>query len=684
MNRSARFSCADVDVIVRRCLVGVFAGLLVAWWSALVLAEWGVFSAGVCVAVFCLTALLAGALAGRAPVSRGGARWHGLLLLLLFAAALFLALPPSEMVLGGWDPGVYVHTAATVSRTGALRFRSPGLAGMDADAQRLLARDLHGVREPFTGMRVLPDGTVSPQFFHLYPCAMALFHRLGGLRAALLLNPLLGGASVLAVYVLARSLLGAPWGLAAALCLLLNPAQIWQTKFCTAEMLTQFLLLGAFCCLVRAARQGRRAAVRSWVLGGASLGAAFLARYDTLLVILPTVAVGALAYPARRGARGPVAALAAAGLLLAHACLHMRLVAPYYRPLSGAVAAVLGAFVVALPPTAWWLRRVAASGRWPLGVARCRADAALRVLCVLFSAWACYAWWLRPRLPAALTEVFWLQRLAGACGLDVLAAHFTAREAGNMRYLADTLGAPGLALALLGVAWLIARARARGRWLWVLPASGIMVFFVTNVFNDHFMLWVTRRFVPVVFPLLAVGAAAGLKLITRRAARLGGARAACGVGAAVLVLVLGVNARRTVTAAAFHDWPGLLAWHEDLVRHIPADAPVYCDQPGFAAPLRFLFGRRAFALQARGPEARPGLLALLERKAARGREAYLLSQQPVPKSAHAWLRPVARVPLDSHILNRQRQGFPLTLRHRGGRFTLYRVVPPPRGVIPGA
>ena len=90
--------------------------------------------------------------------------------------------------------------------------------------------------KPFAGFLLLPDGRVSPSFFHAYPALLAVALALGGIWGALLVNPLLAAAAVLALHALARRVVPSPWALAAPLALALNPALLWQAKFPTSEL----------------------------------------------------------------------------------------------------------------------------------------------------------------------------------------------------------------------------------------------------------------------------------------------------------------------------------------------------------------------------------------------------------------------------------------------------------------
>ncbi|MEX2607382.1 MAG: hypothetical protein WD708_08555, partial [Kiritimatiellia bacterium] len=153
-------------------------------------------------------------------------------------------MPPGETIPGGWDPSVYVQTAAQISQQGGLLFDHPDVAAQPPHLQEILFRDVHGIPEPFGGMRLF-EGKVTPQFYHLYPSLMALVISLtGSVRAALWVNPLLNGVSILLMYRFASCWTGhRRWGALAALLMLLLPLQIWQAKFSTAEMLAQVLIL---------------------------------------------------------------------------------------------------------------------------------------------------------------------------------------------------------------------------------------------------------------------------------------------------------------------------------------------------------------------------------------------------------------------------------------------------------
>jgi hypothetical protein len=157
----------------------LFAALMTCAWLALALADLGRFAAWPCVGAACAAAALVYFLAVRGDADDETSPTQGRILAVLAAlglagGTLAFTLPPSEMILGGWDPGVYLHTAASVANDGALRIVDEDLAGLDEREREVVSRNLFGVSEPFGGMRVLPDGRTSPEFHHLYPSLLAV------------------------------------------------------------------------------------------------------------------------------------------------------------------------------------------------------------------------------------------------------------------------------------------------------------------------------------------------------------------------------------------------------------------------------------------------------------------------------------------------------------------------------
>ena len=642
-------------------------------WLALLLAELGKFSAWPCVA-FGLLAAVAIFFWGCHRATERTSNLFGAIAIVIALATLVFTRQPGELILGGWDPGVYVHTAAHISRTGELLIRETDLNKLTPDELAILTRTTSGVIGPFTGMWMLPDGRLSPQFHHLYPSLMAVAFSFGGVKAALLVNPLLNVGCIIAMFALARRFVRAPFALAAAVLLALNPAQLWQAKFCTAEMLGQFLLVGGALFFLDAL-QGRGADRRSArsaneavcaTLAGAAFGLALLARYDSIIFIAPLFAMTIAAWAWLPNRRNAFIVIASFAPFMVHHVIHHHLFAPYYQPMSGLVLVaiaicVAGAFVFSVAMRFDAIRKVAEQKSRML-----RIIASLAVL-----AWWGFVW-ARPHFPKA-------SAMAGP-------------DAGNFYFIAAMFGPLVALFAASLVAWIFSEKNpVRAIWLYASTTSLMVV--TTSVFNDHFLMWVSRRFIPVAVPLLILAFVKLLDAIARRRSkiledvanaprslrarkRLFAKREATVM--ALLFAVLMMNFRATRAMAMLRDWPGLADWTARVAAVIPDDARVFCDQKGFAAPLRFLFGKKTYELHLPESDKSRGekLEAVMNAAAARGEKVFFLTMQ-----ARTDDRSVAapsfverdKFPLTSQKMENSERAVPLATKAAGGDFVLYEI-----------
>ncbi|MFH0907142.1 MAG: glycosyltransferase family 39 protein [bacterium] len=647
----------------------LFAGFMAAAWLALLLADIGCFRAWPCIAVAAGAAPAAGLFnrrAARAESEDDASPGCLVMTLLLAAGFLGFALPPSEVILGGWDPGVYLHTASTVAKSGSLRFGDVDMAVLSDLEKQVVSRDLFGVPEPFGGMRVLPDGRTSPEFHHLFPSLLAIAWSLGGIHAALCVNAVLSAAGIVLLFLLASCWVGRGCAVFAALLLAVNPAQVWQAGFPTAEPLTQCLLLGGFLFLPRALA-GRSAL--DAVLAGAAFALALLARYDTILVLVPLAAVLVVTWQPSASRRNMIVfgAVFAAGMV--HLYLRQKYVAPYYTPLSDLVGR--GLLVAGVLLAAWLVLSRLPGVRLAERLRRCDVEVSA-ALGVCFVAWFLFAWFIRTRLgvPGPITSI--VKSVLAACGASGWMDALVGPDARNMLVLAGLLGRIGLALALGGVAAMIWRAREPWQKAWLYPSVFVLVVLVTRVFNDHFLMWVSRRYVPVVLPLLCVGAAFGAKAVFHAGSRRN-VFLAMGVSLALMVATatLGIPSLRPIIA--IRDWSGLIAWYEQVHPAIPDDAIVYSDQPGFAAPLRYLYGKHAFELQIKTDDRRARLAELMAVRIAAGADVWFLTMDGPIQSPALSFEPIRAIPLHTQILDRRRLSVPTDMKPRGGDFVLYRV-----------
>lgn len=651
--------------------LSLLVGVAITGWVALGTAELGRFTAWWAISSGVLVAFLAGWRWWKIHEhSEDNAGWETAAAIAIAAGTLFWTLPPSEMILGGWDPGVYMHTASGIAQEGSLSWNHPDLAQLSGPAKEILTRVQSTTYEPFGGMRMLPDGHVSPQFYHYYPALMAVAWSMGGIRAALAVNPLLNVLALWAFYALAVQLLNhRRWALLATVVMAFNPTQLWQAKFCTAEVTAQFMLWSGFAVAARVFCSDERGRTWAGLWGGVALGAALLARYDSLV---PLAVAGLGWLWCIRGApdrTAVVVLLSVLALLSLHAWIHQSLVAPLYAPLGPLVAHMLiGLGVVAVLGcvVAWtaWGRRggaiVMRSGGWVRGC-----------VVIALGLWLAFDTFVRPHLSTHFLHD--LNKILG--GQDIFA----------LAYLQDIFGLPAVLLALAGVLILCYREKRAWALVWLAACLAMLLILSYRVYNDHFMMWVSRRFIPIVIPLFCLGVAATCQSIEGLLGRWWSKGIAVAAATLALIGALAWNAPSSWAMMRMNEWPGLIRWFDRVAEALPADAVIYCDQPGFAAPLRFIYGKRSFELQVRGPGSREKLLDIMIKQMTAA-PVYLLTENTEGLD-DAPVEAQASFPLTSRIIHTYRRGIPRDYKGRGADMVLYRLLPlgkrtlPPRKVI---
>ncbi len=355
-------------------------GVMEAGWVGLILAELGLFSVGLVVAILVGWSGVAGGWLWRRGYRgewwRAQFSWPGwkrdnldgwvLAALIIGTTGLFF-FARHETVIGGQDSGVYYNIGANIARTGAIISQDPllktiGEAAKDPEiGPKVLPQFTPGVAKQenrflFARYLRLPaffvrdnqegldTGEVVPQFFHLYPTYLAFGYALFGPQGAIGVTPLLGVLAVFAVYLTARRLFPnrrqkwiAPF---AGLFLALNGIQVWFARQSLWEMLGEFLLftaIYAFFLILRPVAAGVEESEDGKVapdqglaiLGGLGAGAAFglicLAHAQFPFLIWPLVPYLLWMRLTRRWSAAQWWLLATSGVLLLHAIVHIRL-----------------------------------------------------------------------------------------------------------------------------------------------------------------------------------------------------------------------------------------------------------------------------------------------------------------------------------------------------------------------
>ncbi len=379
----------------------------------------------------------------------------------------------------------------------------------------------------------LQDGALRPQGNSLVSAVSATLGWLFG-EDAVYAGGLLGGAlALLALYVLARAVLGPLWGLVPMLAMAGSLPMLQFSRALYSEPLAlTFTLLGAALLW----RAWQRDSVPGYVGAGLGFGAVALARIDgslPLIGVLTGLAVAALVR--RDGARGgrrwaaPLVLLGSLpGVLLGFADLWWHS-GSYVQALSSQLQLLAAGFVAATL-FALLASLVNADRRWRPALRTLVSWAAIAGAVLSGAAFAFMAtrpWWMVSRGDLDNGLVRGIQEREG---LGVDGTRLYAEE--SLQWIAWYYGWPVLVVGLLGlVAWLAIGARERSaRLLWlsalVLPST-LLYLWQPSITPDQ--IWAMRRFLPVVVP--------GLLLATTWVARELSVRRAVGAAVAAVLTV---------------------------------------------------------------------------------------------------------------------------------------------------
>jgi hypothetical protein len=495
--RRGALSAGEAVVLAATLAIALLA------WAGLALADAGRYGLPAAAGLAALAAVALGAvawrLAGRPRMVVDRGELAVLAGVALVAAVLFF---PGFAYGAGKDPGAYVSHAIAIARVGSTSYTDPTLDRSRVPTVEVTPEDEVG-RFPAIWIGDRDAQRIVLQFYHLWPALLASAFEAGGYTGLANLTPLCGVLAVLLVTLAARRSFGLLAGALAGLLLATNMLEVWQAKYPSSETFAQLVVSGSLLGVIVALQTGWRPAAG---LAGLLIGVSYLARPDSLLLILLALGVGCvLIVTGRFDAR---AAWFSAGLVVTLPYgFYQAYVSARRYTLANNVPdlPVVLAFVVGMLAVAVLVRRVApAAGRWARELLERRpVQRRLGMAVVGLAAFLLVLGFLRP----------WL---FGPVWGDFRSRPIRTYDEATLIRLSWFLTLPGFGLALAGLALVALRRWRAAAWALLLPALCLLPVYAYRAEVSARLMWWTRRFVPIILPglvvLIAVALAAGLAL----------------------------------------------------------------------------------------------------------------------------------------------------------------------------
>jgi len=570
--------------------------------------------------------------------------------------------PPSEYIIGGKDPGVYVNEGIQIAQRGAIVVADPVVAAVPPFARDLFfpadtSKDYY-LSLRFMGFYIRnPDtGAVISQFQHAFPASVAIGYGIDGLTGARSAVGFWGILGLLSVYFAGARLFGRPAAAAAAALLALNVVQVWFARYPNIEMLLQTLLFAAVLANARAHVDDDPffapvAALLTVLL--------LFARFDAAIAIVGLAMALSLSYASgRQGARWTFWAPLTLGIALCGWYL-----AGPMRP----YAELPVAFLKNLPAWQHAVLALALVGFGGLLAAARRAPAVSARITTM--------------VPVVLALVV-IVLAAYALVLRQPAGPLAPHDAYALRTFADFYVTKAVLIAaVIGYAIFARRLFWRDpAFFLILTAFSLIFFYKIRIVPEHF--WAARRFLPVILPgtLLLASAAAltgarGSLLLTRAI------RMPIGIVFLALVAVHYVRAAQPVVDHV--EYAGVIPRIEELAGRIADDDLLVVESRDagsdvhvFALPLAYTYARQVLVLSSAAPD-KATFAAFLEAARGRYRRVLFLGSGGSDLLSSRWtVAPIESVRFQIPEYDSPRNAYPRFVERKEFDYSVYVFGPP--------
>ena len=531
----------------------------------------------------------------RLTPKNGSADWTAVLPVALVALSvwMYFGVPAAEYVLGGRDPGVYMSEGIQIAQRRSLATVDSVAATVPASTRDLFfppygEAGYYSVRFMGFHLRDVETGTVSGQFPQGYPVWIAIAYGVDGVTGTRRVIAWWAILGVLAVYYVAKRLIGPIPAAAAAGLLCVHVIQTWYARYPNSEIVTQALMFPA---LLAHAYAHEDEDAFFGPIAASLIGLALFTRLPVAIALAPIVVASLLVHITGRRLRVGflitlTAWLAAAGVY------YTTQLRPYFsRPISYVQSlevihlVPLAAGAVAILVLLWAIRKpqvAAATRKW---------------------------------LPLALIAIVWLGGIY-ALYFREPGGRLASHDAHALRVFTDLyVSRLVFGLALVGYGLVVWRSFWRAPAL-ILTITTLSLFFLykMRIWPEHF--WLARRFLTELLPGTFVFAAAaifaplwmmGVRGSDPRAIK--GVRPLLAVIGAVATIFLGERYLAASQAIRTHiEYAGVIPKIEQLAAGfgdndlVLVEARAASDLHTLALPLSYIWARNSLVLYSPRPE----------------------------------------------------------------------------------
>ncbi len=480
---------------------------------------------------------------------------------------VYAVLMRSHEIAGMRDQGVYTATGIQLARTGSFFWRDPLIAKCGFEPVAHLFEDIGDILQGrprylrFAGYYLDPPekGRVIPQFLHGYEVWIGLAYAAGGPQATQCVNGLFSALSVFAFFLVIRRLWDPHVALGASFLLATSLPQLWFARFPSNEPLLQLLIWGVIL-----------AYVLSWELRTTSSPAG-ISRFQMVPFLLPLAAAATVKF-----AFWPLLGIFAFEVGIASRL--PRVFLQTRQVLFGLVGISFFAFLHALVFARFYLY-----GSWNFTVRKLGISYEMFPIVFVSAIAAAYClgavlaeyreilarWWSRIHrhaiwfFVAGIVTVYCYQdyMFAKHPPLDVWS------EQTNLYEFAQYYGPLGFCFAIAGFAlWLRQGAKHPATRLLLLLALAASMFLVKRNL-DAIHPWGSRRWLPVLVPVMALASAIAVHSLSRLLFLRWGRVVQC----ALLLIISIAQMKQAPTLLTVSNYRGAIPQVDQWTRFLRAD-----------------------------------------------------------------------------------------------------------------